>query len=207
MNHLDWKLHLTTSIDMVLVLLMETFSNDELKSIEELQGNMSDLINFSTSEYELYGKYNQFIISFACVIISINSVAGMEEYVNKIIKLVNLNFAEDKVDIQNCIRIITEIMVREDPEEEEHQSTNADELTMDVENNYDENSDKENTSPNTPPKTRRRRIKSISGNKRKKSANKKNSTPVKQLKVSDFCKVKKSCKAEKIKKSSNYKVL
>ena len=84
----------------------------------QLSSNLKNLILFSLMEYDIYGKYNKFIIILACSIINLYSSQKMENEKNSIITdLINsikqFNVINIK-ELDNCIKDIINLLNNDD---------------------------------------------------------------------------------------------
>ena len=84
----------------------------------QLSSNLKNLILFSLMEYDIYGKYNKFIIILACSIINLYSSQKMENEKNSIITdLINsikqFNVINLK-ELENCIKDIINLLNNDD---------------------------------------------------------------------------------------------
>ena len=89
--------------------------NDNIKFSSELQ----NLILFSLCEYDIYGKYNKFIIILACAIINIYNSSKKIEFEKNSIKNDLLNSIKtfniiDLKELENCTNEIINLLNRED---------------------------------------------------------------------------------------------
>ena len=87
LNKISWKYNLSTPAEMKCLLL----SIDENQIEEEIQENISDLINFSLNEYEIYSKYDQLTIMAASVLISYNHFAKNTKCIEEAMIKLNCN--------------------------------------------------------------------------------------------------------------------
>jgi hypothetical protein len=110
LNKISWKFNLSTAAEMKSLLL----SLDENQVEEEVEENISDLINFSLHEYEIYSQYDQSTIVAASVLISYNHFTKDTKLIEEALVKLNCNILE----VQKLKEQIFYFMNKEDDKEQ-----------------------------------------------------------------------------------------
>lgn len=123
-NRLSWKLYLTTPLDIMREIFILNFTQEELTNMEKFQEQISNVINFSLTEYyRIYSRFNQFVITYASILLFLEmSVYNRQEH-QKILLNLNQLFPQDLVEINFCIRSIREAFESDVPDNQDVEPT------------------------------------------------------------------------------------
>ena len=206
MNNLGWNLYLLTPREIQAEIITSVFTQEEAMVINGLQTDFTNWANFAMTEFSLYKRFDQFVLSLASIMLSLK-FADLLEAIAKILDAIKNTGLADVELVRSCVNLMFELCKKEEHEDGEEEAIQADESEiLSDQENIDPNIRRNNgpvildrecreyPPPPPSPLTRRRKRSIMSSN------SKKNSTPRRQTRISEFIKMKKLSPIQRVKK-------
>jgi hypothetical protein len=98
LNKCSWRINLTTPIEIKNIIL----TNILMLQMQEFEEIVQNWINFSIVNYEIYQKYDHFILTAACILLTCNCLQENSTFILEILHYINA----DIVQIEECMASI-----------------------------------------------------------------------------------------------------
>ena len=209
MNRVGWKLHLITPRDLQEEILREVFPIDKILQINlSLQQQITNWVNFSLTEIDLFKKHDQMQLTYASLLLTFK-ISHMEEEIQKVVEDIKNKKLVNFEEIKNCINSMIILYNKEDERTSDDTDSSSEVLSQSGDQPRDYQTDHEDfqsTSQNSPSdkkaktskyitrgdkKMRRIRFLKCTSNNIDNNHSHKNKKNKKQTKITDYVKNKK----------------
>ena len=122
----NWNLCIITPNDIFEIIFQNYFSNNIFAEYKDI---IKTLINFSLSEYLIFGKYDFFTITISCFYFGILKYENLNENIKKeaekeFNKLLNNLYFINKKKIEDCVKLIIDLIKNDNGEDNLSVETN-----------------------------------------------------------------------------------
>ena len=126
LKNCNWNLCIITPNDIFEIIFQNYFSNNIFAEYKDI---IKTLINFSLSEYLIFGKYDFFTITISCFYFGILKYENLNENIKKeaekeFNKLLNNLYFINKKKIEDCVKNIIDLIENDNGEDNLSVETN-----------------------------------------------------------------------------------